>query len=345
MSQLRYDPVSGEYVLIAPERLHRPEGFGARGKKASTTRRCPFCEGHESLTPSEIFALRRDESAPDGPGWRTRVVPNLFKAVQIEAPWKRVEEGMFHRWEGFGAHEVIIDTPRHLGHMAEMTAREIFDWLYTFRLRLNDLRNDVRLLFFSLFKNQGLSAGATQPHPHSQLIALPAVPRRLESDLLRARDFWQSHGASLFDEALEEELEKGVRVIARKGAFVAYAPYGSQGAFEVRVQTRGAHMSLCDIGETELHDLGGLLHPLLGAMRKVLGDFDFNLFFNTPPLRHAPQTEAYYDLMPSFWRMTLTIRPRIYHHGGFEHHSGIIINPVAPEEAARHIKEAWPEGV
>src|SRR5262249_911915 len=137
---------------------------------------CPFCPGHEELTPPEVLAYRRDGQHPNGTGWDLRVVPNKFPALKVEGALDRRGEGMFDRMNGIGAHEVIVETPDHDKTLASMSEPEVERVLWAFRERVIDLKQDRRLRYILLFKNHGAPAGATLEHAHSQLIALPIVP-------------------------------------------------------------------------------------------------------------------------------------------------------------------------
>ena len=133
MSEIRYDRLNDNHVLISPERLHRPDMTPIGEDTQLLT--CPFCEGNEAMTPKEIFAMRHDDSWANQKGWNTRVVPNLYKAVAIEAPHQH-NFGIFESWEGFGAHEVIIDTPQHHVSMSQWSHEECVAWLKTLRARV-----------------------------------------------------------------------------------------------------------------------------------------------------------------------------------------------------------------
>jgi len=148
MSDIRYDPCHDRYVIIAPERLHRPENL-ADIREDEEQKTCPFCEGNEAMTPPEIYAIRAENSSPDDRGWQTRVVPNLHKAVRIEAPHVSENKGIYQHHEGFGAHEVIIDTPRHLTTMGEWESETYVHWLTTLQKRVVDLKHDPRIVFIS----------------------------------------------------------------------------------------------------------------------------------------------------------------------------------------------------
>ncbi|WP_456322217.1 galactose-1-phosphate uridylyltransferase [Hydrogenimonas sp.] len=336
MSDIRYDLLHDDYALIAPERLRRPDCYKT-GKKSSESKfsdrkKCPFCEGRERLTPHEIFAIRDND--PDGPGWKTRVVPNLYKAVQIETPWQSEEVGIYEKWSGFGAHEVVIDTPRHLTRMDDWSEEEYFNWLYTLRSRLNDLKNDSRLVYISLFKNHGHYGGATQSHPHTQIIALAALPYRQRQLLLHAHNFYKSHGHSLFESVLHMELDDKKRIVAENDIFAAICPYASTFAFETYIVCKKPHAFLNDLDDNGLEALADLLSQTIKALYRQVGDFDFNILFNTPAMHKNAQTEDFFDDTDKMWRIGVRILPRLYRLGGFELSSGVKINPLDPDEAA-----------
>src|SRR5436309_9428638 len=187
MPELRKDPVTGRWVIISTDRQKRPNDFVFERAAAIGKDGCPFCPGHESLTPPEVMAYRQNGSAPNTPGWDIRVVPNKFPALQVEGTLDREGEGMFDRMNGIGAHEVIIETPDHDRSLAAMSELEIERVLWAYRERILDLKQDRRLRHILVFKNQGAAAGATLEHTHSQLIALPIVPDFLRDEIEGAR--------------------------------------------------------------------------------------------------------------------------------------------------------------
>ena len=343
MSEIRYDLLHDEYALIAPERLHRPDCYRTlKNEEEDAHTHCPFCPGHEAMTPPEIFALR-DGGEPDTPGWKTRVIPNLYKAVQIEAPWRSEEVGIYTMWEGLGAHEVIVDTPRHLTRMDGWSEEEYFNWLTTLRSRINDLRNDIRLVHISLFKNHGHYGAATQTHPHTQLIALPVVPKATIARMERAQRFFRQRRHNIFESVLRPEASDGRRIVLDSGRFVAFCPYASAFAFETVILAKNDAVCICDLDEPMMRELGQLLKRTIDALYEELGDFDFNILFNTPPLQKNGDTEPFFDDIPAMWRFAIRIVPRLFRLGGFELGSGIQINPVVPEEAASLLRTALKE--
>lgn len=342
MSEIRYDRLKDSNVIIAPERLRRPSCEIIETERRSEERVCPFCEGNEKFTPSEIFALRSSDSFANEKAWKTRVVPNLYKAVQIEAPHQH-HYGMFEHWEGFGAHEILIDTAKHYTSMTQWSEENIIDWLKTLALRVNDLRKDKRIASLSLFKNEGIEAGATQPHSHTQIIGLPIVSKRKKEEYERLYEHYKHNQNSLLELLVEEEKKDGSRVIASSGEFTAFCPYASSHPFEIMISSTKALGEIGTLSVDSLKDLAPLLLFVLKKLKKQLNHLNFNLIISTPPLQEHIFSQELINSMHEANRFYIQIIPRIYKYGGFEEESGILINPVAPEVAAKLLKESSDE--
>lgn len=335
MSEIRLDRVHNQYVLIAPERLHRPSISTKRlGRERNGT--CPLCSGNEHLTPHEIFALR--DNAPNASGWKTRVVPNIYKAVQIELADISKREGMFESIPGVGAHEILIDSPCHDCNMSDLEAQEIENWLRTIIIRINDLKNDKRLIHLSVFKNFGLNAGATQDHPHTQLIALPVMPQDEIVFLERNMKYYRRHGRGIIEDVLQNEISAKVRVIHEVGNFVAFCPYASAFPFEVMIVPSVNIRCLNTCSRKDTTDLSVIIKKVFQSLHKQLGRFDYNLFFRLPPLNPNFENETFMGYMDENYRFSLRITPRIYRVGGFEVATSTFINSVPPEDCAKLLK-------
>lgn len=335
MSEIRLDLLNDHYVLISPERLHKPDTHHVVQKKDSNPL-CPFCEGNEDLTPPEIFALR--DNAPNADMWRTRVVPNLYKAVQIELEAKSSRDGMFEMFSGVGAHEVLIDSPNHNAVFWKMETQNITNWLDSLVFRINDLKKDDRLIYLNIFKNSGRESGATQEHPHTQLLALPMMPKNILSFFKRDMKYYETHGRGIVEDLLNQELQSGQRIIARSREFVAYCPYASSFSFEVMIAPTSdiANLNLCS--RVQIDELSNLIKKVFIALNKHLGEFDFNLSFQNSALNENFENQKYFKHMQHHHRFTLRIMPRIYRLGGFELSTSMAINPVSPEDCARLLR-------
>jgi UDPglucose--hexose-1-phosphate uridylyltransferase len=339
MSEIRYNHLDKSYVIIAPERLHRPDHMSWQQEKRDDAE-CPFCEGNEKMTPPEIYALRSSRSKPNEPGWQCRVVPNLYKAVQIESQYGYNAEGMNEVWKGFGAHEVIIDIPEHLTCLAQWNRKHYINWFKAISQRVADLRNDHRIVFISLFKNHGAFAGATQPHPHTQLIGLPIIPRDENIRFEHCYHHYQRTGRALLDDILAEEEKDGKRIVAKLGAFTAYCPYASQFPFEVMIAAGKGVTEIDTMDSIYQNHLAELMQLVFKKMHLMLGFFDFNLSFAIAPLQPRFEDDRAYEHIESMCRFHIHVIPRIYRHGGFEISTGTMINSVEPERSAKLLREA-----
>src|SRR4029077_9354883 len=212
MPELRRDPVTGRWVIISTERLKRPHDFQFESATVRGREHCPFCPGHEAMTPPEVLAYRHG-SAPNTAGWDVRVVPNKYPALQVEGTLDREGEGMFDRLSGIGAHEVVIETPDHDRPMALLSEAEIERVLWAWRERMLELKGDVRLKYILVFKNHGAAAGATLEHPHSQLIALPLVPDFVREEIEGARRHFAAKERCVFCDIIQQELRDDRRVV------------------------------------------------------------------------------------------------------------------------------------
>lgn len=336
MSEIRLDRISKRYVIIAPERLRRPNSITRSEALNRSKASCPFCENNEHLTPKEIFALR--SNGANLPGWQTRVIPNLYKAVQIESQESSKRDGMFESIPGLGAHEIVIDTPCHECDMADLSDGEIYKWLETIVARVSDLQKDQRLIYLSVFKNVGKEAGATQTHPHTQLIALPMMPKD-ESDFLdRNMLYYQRHGRGIVEDILHNEILHEKRIVTQVGSFVAFCPYASSFAFEVMIAPKQNISTVHNCSKKQLEDLAKLLKSVFTKLSKQLGKFDYNLVFTQAPLNENFENENYMKFLDRNYRFMVRIIPRIYNIAGFELSSGMAINSMEPEQCAKLLR-------
>src|SRR3972149_3393522 len=182
MPELRKAPITGRWVIISTDRGKRPSEFEFT-QPPSKSGFCPFCQGNESNPPPEILAYRKNGGGPNTPGWHVRVVPNKYPALKVEGQINREGDGVYDKMNGVGAHEVIIESPGHKDTLSTISASQFEEVLWSYRDRIIDLKKDSRLRYILIFKNHGEAAGATLEHSHSQLIALPIIPKRVIEEL------------------------------------------------------------------------------------------------------------------------------------------------------------------
>ncbi len=330
MPEFRRDPITGRWVIIATDRARRPQDFAREQVTIKGGRFCPFCPQSETKTPPELLAYRTS-GAPNEPGWTLRVVPNKFPALRVEGDFDRQGDGLYDRMNGIGAHEVVIETPDHQLTMATMSDKAVEDVFWSFRDRFLDLKKDKRMRYILAFKNHGEGAGASLEHSHSQLIALPVVPRTVTEEIEGSRKYFELRDRCIFCDMIRQELNEGVRVVVETEHFVAIAPYASRFPFEIWVLPRRHFSHFEDTDAAAFHNLGWVMPVVLREIDKVLERPAYNFMIHTAPLQE-PELAHYH------WHIELI--PKLTKVAGFEWGTGFYINPTPPEEAARFLREA-----
>ena len=331
MPELRKDPITGRWVIIATERAKRPSDFLRDKVQIRGSGFCPFCYGNESKTPPEILAYRSDGSTRNAPGWSLRVVPNKFPALGIEGTLNRQGEGLYDKMNGVGAHEVIIETPDHNLTLATLPSARVEDVLWAFRDRILDLKKDRRFKYILIFKNHGEAAGASLEHTHSQLIALPVVPKRVVEEVDGAREYYNFKERCVFCDILRQEAENEVRVIAENREFISVAPFAPRFPFEMWLLPKVHRSAFEESQKSEFEQLAQILKDMLMRLDKVLDFPAYNYVIHTSPLP---------DSSNDYYHWHLEIMPKLTKMAGFEWGTGFYINPTPPEESAKFLREA-----
>jgi UDPglucose--hexose-1-phosphate uridylyltransferase len=326
---LRRDPINGRWVIIATDRARRPDDFIRERVAPKDPRACPFCPGNESKTPPEVLAYRTS-GGPNQPGWQLRVVPNKYPALRVEGSLDRQGEGPYDRMNGVGAHEVIVESTNHDASPGTLTVKEYEDTFFAFRDRMADLKKDIRLRYILIFKNHGENAGATLEHPHSQLIALPVVPKRVIEEMAGAKLHFDHRERCIYCDIIQHELQARQRVVMETDRFVAICPYASRFPFEVWVLPRRHASHFETIEAAEVRDLAGVTRAVMRKMEKALEAPPFNMLISTAPVQDAPYEYTHWQIQ---------IIPKLTRVAGFESGTDFYINPTPPEEAARFLRD------
>ncbi|MFC1562695.1 galactose-1-phosphate uridylyltransferase [candidate division KSB1 bacterium] len=329
MSQLRKDPILGRWVIIAEERARRPSDFTPLPDKPSNGV-CPFCEGNEHMTPKEVFSYRDQGSPPNGPGWNIRVVSNKYPALRIEGDLEKRGDGIYDRMNGIGAHEVIIETPKHVISITELSDEEVAGIIKIAKERMLDLKGDKRFLYGMLFKNVGAAAGASLEHSHSQLIVLPSVPIRVKQEMHGSLEFFNYRGRCIFCDIIRHEKEQKERIVYETNKYIAISPYASRFPFEIWILPK-EHMSHYEnISDSDFMEISDCLKTTLTKLESTLERPPYNFMVHSSPF-NTNNVEYYH------WHIEIT--PRLTRVAGFEWGTGFYINPVAPENAAKFLRE------
>ncbi len=328
MAEIRTDPVTGRSIIVSTENPMGPGDFDVEQPRISSSP-CPFCPGNERMTPPEITAHRSNGSPSNGSGWTMRVIPNKFPALRVEGGLNRMGVGIYDMMNGVGAHEVIIETPEHKKMLPDFQPPEMLQLLQLYRDRSLDLRKDQRFRYLLVFKNHGESAGASLSHPHSQLIALPIVPKRVMEELKRSDAYLEQKDRCVFCDVIHQELSEGERIVMETAQMVCFAPFVSRFPFELWIMPKNHLADYVESSTEQLRDLGEVLRRVLGKIRGMLKDPSYNFILHTSPLEAGPY-EGYH------WHLELM--PRLTRVAGFEWGSGFYINPTPPELAAKSLR-------
>jgi len=330
MSELRKDPISGRWVIISTDRGKRPTTFAVTERKP-TGGFCPLCPGNEDKTPPEIMAYRPNGSSPNTPGWTLRVVSNKFPALRIEGELEKRAEGIYDKMNGIGAHEVIIESPNHNELFSTMPTKNIEDILRCYRERMIDLSKDKRFRYISIFRNQGEGAGASLEHPHSQLIALPVVPKRPLEEFTGSKNYFDYKERCIFCDIVEQELSQGERIVSENSEFISITPFASRFPFEIWILPKKHLSSYEQNPEWKLSSLAEIFSDVFQRLDRSLACPPYNFILHSAPL-NTPNTEF------NHWHFEII--PRLVRIAGFEWGSGFYINPTPPEEAAKFLRES-----
>ncbi len=330
MPELRKDPIINRWVIISTERGKRPVFFGEETQPQKTGM-CPLCPGNENMTPPEVYAVRADNAQPNSPNWTLRVVPNKFPALRIEGNLDKEGVGLYDRMNGVGAHEVIVETPVHGQTLSGMDVYSIQDLFIACRERILDLVNDKRFRYVMVFKNHGSIAGASLDHSHTQLIALPIVPRRVSEEISGGLAYYKYKDRCVFCDIIAQEKEDNVRVIVENENFIAISPFASRFPFEVWILPKKHEPYFALHERTEkYYDISELLLIILKKYDKVLNSPPYNFMIHTTPFGNG-------DMQHYHWHMEII--PRLTKMAGFEWGTGFYINPTPPEEATAYLRE------
>src|SRR3954463_15184016 len=341
MPEVRVDPLTGHKSIIAADRATRPGGgLECRAAPPVDPEKDPFLDGHEAQTPPEVYAVRSNGGAPDTPGWSVRVVPNLYPALTSEGGVTPLQEGdaaaadapmrsgrgmpqQFVSRPAVGAHEVVINSPKPISSLVDLAPEEVETAMDAWRMRMN---THAGAAYPHLIVNEGAQAGASLPHTHSQLYALPFVPAAVARERERFTAYFErTQGRNLLGDLLQDEVRQRDRVVAIDSEAVVICPFASRMPFEMMLIPRTPRARFQDAGP-----LGAkLLHEAISRLRAALGGL--------PPLnmwiRTAPSGAGEFC-----WH--LDVLPRLAQLAGLEMGTGVSLNIVPPETAAAQLRDA-----
>ncbi|MDH4158446.1 MAG: galactose-1-phosphate uridylyltransferase [candidate division Zixibacteria bacterium] len=328
MPEFRQNQATKEWVILAPERGLRPSDYKKERAKpervSAYSESCPFCAGNEDQTEQAVLTL------PASDGWRVRVVPNKYAALQPQLATTRTWVGSFLSAKGFGVAEVVIEHPQHNQTPALMELIEVTDVLRAYRERQIEISRNEKINLVTIFRNHGQQAGTSLEHPHSQIIATPIVPPHVRYPMEQAVLHYDKLGSCVYCDTVTEELRQGERIIIETENFAAFCPFAARSPFECRIYPRKHQASFMLVGDDDIIELADVLRTVLNKLYHGLNNPDYNYIIRSSPIGDEDTRHLHWYIV---------IIPIISIRAGFEIGSGIYINTVAPEEAARYLRE------
>ncbi|MBF0499948.1 MAG: galactose-1-phosphate uridylyltransferase [Candidatus Riflebacteria bacterium] len=330
MPQLRKDPILKQWVIISPERGKRPHDFRLETEQIDDPETCPFCEGHEGLTPLETMAFRKAGTALNQPGWWVRVIPDRDPILVPTGDTGREGIGMFDAMNAIGIHEVVVETPSHTQTLQTVPLDQVREVIWTYKQRMLDIKKNPRFKHLMIVKNSGRSV-SNFSHSHSHIVATPIIPKRIEEEIDGAREYYHYHDRCIFCDIIKQELDQPGRIIYQDAYFVAFCPFASRFPFEVMIIPKTHQPFFEAIDNDHVHGFAQILQITLKKMQALLANLPYNFIIHT-----SPCSDSYRD----FFHWHLELIPKLTQVAGFEWGSGFYINPLPPEDAAQFLRDA-----
>ena len=324
--ELRKDPITRSWVITGDD---VPD-------LAPRSSACLFCTGGQSLQiVSTLPGL-------DGGAWSARAVVHPMPLYRIEGEPARRADGIYDRMGSVGAHEVLLENPRHDGHIWNSSDSEIEQFLRLMAQRIQDLKKDSRFKYVSIFKNYGPSSGQEFDHPNSQLTATTFVPRRVLYELRAGRDYFETKERCVFYDILAQEERQQLRILEARGDYLAFCPYAPRVPYETWILPRSHESSFERTGASRvgnLVDLGVLLRRTLQRIRTVTESFHLVLH-TSPNSQHQSGTLGYWKTLDEDYHWHIEILPIIEARAKSYTFKEVYYSPLTSETAVRRLREA-----
>ncbi len=336
-SQLRYDLVSKDWVIIATGRAKKPQLFkqARKPRRAVRTKDCPFCKIETQLLPTLVFSngKRQDLKKNNGKipkNWTTVAIPNKYPALLPHPDLgKKIEGGLYQTMNAVGFHEVVV-TRNHQKTMAKFSLKEAKELMDVYQARYLDLMKKKFVNYISIFHNHGQAAGASIEHPHSQIITTPLIDSDLNKALINGHRYFKKFKECIYCRMNRWEMGAKKRIIFENKNFIAVCPFASKAAFQVIISPK-KHLSYFErITEKEKIDLADAFRTACAKLEKGLNSPAYNFYLHT-----APCDRKKYPFYHWHW----TIIPKTSTWAGFEIGTRIEISTIEPEKAAQYLRE------
>jgi len=318
-TELRYDILSNEWIIISPKRGARPNNF-------QEIKGCPFCDIKDQKKPKYYFYKGEENKEKK---WTTIVIPNKFPVFEESDTSKDILENNFYTKKiSPGFHDLIV-TKEHDKFISDLSLSRIEEFFTCISKLLTEYRKSKIVKQVAIFHNRGEKAGASQPHPHYQALSLPIIEREHQNELNNFKNYYNKNKRCLHCEINKIERNDKKRLIIENDDFVAFCPFAPKILFQVIISPKRHMSSFEEISEKEKKSLSKIFKKILSKYDKGFDNLDYNFFLHNSPL------DKEYPYFHWYWSFS----PRINYFGGLELGFGLEISPMTPEEQAKTLRK------
>jgi len=333
-SELRFDLVSRDWVVIATGRGKRPEAFKKekRVKIEIPKKDCPFCNIETQEKPVLLYSRGKKIPLERGTpkNWTIVVVPNKYPALlpypKLE---KKIEGKLYQTMNAVGFCELVVmrNHEKHFPHFKISQVKEVFD---VYQERYLALMKKPFVNYVSIFHNHGAEAGASQPHPHSQIITTPLIDVDLKRALFNSERYLKENKKCLYCQMNNWEKRLKKRIVFENKDFLAICPFASKSAFQIIISPK-KHLAYFEkITEKEKWLLSEVFQVVMEKLYKALNDPPYNFYLHTAPCDGKKHPHYHWH-----W----TILPKTAIPAGFEIGTRMEISTIEPEKAAEYLRK------
>ena len=337
MSELRQNLSNRNWVIIAPERLKgkkfEPPRHSGLETWNSYEENCPFCPANEERFPNvEIDRIAAFDGKYD---WKALCLENKYKIMGdfpgcSVGPTEFETDGIYHRFIGCGNHELVIESPIHNRTFAIMEHEEVVPSIELYVKRYTQLAKNPNNLITIIFKNHGKASGASQQHPHSQIVASRVVPNYVRNMVDEARRFFDNEGVCVHCKIINHELKEKKRIVYENEHFVTLSPYAAAFPFQLDIYPKKHESDFRNLDQILIEALSDCIRITMKKLYIRLGNPDFNIIFRNPP---------YQDTNVPYCHWFIQLAPHCIIPGGFELGSRMNVNILPPEQAAEELRK------
>jgi len=324
--ELRKDPITRSWVIVGDE----------VGEPALRPAECPFCG--PSGGSAQIVATLPGLS---GNPWSARSVVHPNPLYHVEGEPSRRGDGLYDRMRTIGAHEVLVENPRHDGDIWNASDAEVEQFLRLAAMRIQDLKRDGRLKYISIFKNHGARAGQEFDHPTSQLTATTFVPRRVLYELRAGRDYYQGKERCVFCDIIAQEERQSLRVVEIRGDYIALGPYAPRVPYETWILARTHDASFESTGTSRVGSLADLASLLRRTLQRICAVAEsFHLVLHTSPnTLHPSEALGYWKTLDDDYHWHIEILPILEARARSYTFKETYYSPLTSETAVKRLRE------